>query len=97
MTSRKPKTKPTRLEDLSDAKQQKILERIKLCGYEDLTADDLMKEAGRLCFELMQLKQDKKDTMGGFNDTIKDVEERIEALRIQKEEMRQPPPMKAVK
>jgi hypothetical protein len=86
------KRQPKRLEDFSAAKQKKIIERIKLCGYEDLEAEELLRECGRLAFELFQLKEDKKLEMEGYNNTIKDIEERIEALRIQKDLMRAPPP-----
>jgi len=86
------KRKPQRLADLSDAKQKKYHERLNLCGYDELSPEEIMKEAGRLAFELYSVKADKKLEMGGYNNTIKDLEERLEVLRILKDEMRAPPP-----
>ena len=97
MASTQRKRQQKKLEDYSAAKQKKIMERIKLCGYDDMVVDDIFKEAGRLVFEYLRLKEDKRLEMQGYNNTLKDLEERMECLEIQKDLLRQPPQMTLAK
>ncbi len=62
-------------------KEKQVDQNIKLFGYESMKLDDLMKEAGKMAFELIDLKTTKKDTMKEMNERIKAFEDRLDALK----------------
>lgn len=84
-------------EEPEERRKRRIFEKIRECGYDVLDPDQTIREAGKLAFELATLKESARKQAQSFNRSIRDVEGRLEALRVHKETQRKPPPVSLVR
>jgi hypothetical protein len=70
--------------------QQTFEETIEFLGYTDMEIDDILKETGKIALQLCELEQAKRDEMAGYNESIKDLKQRIQILSALKASHRRP-------